>query len=74
MIKTLIKAYIKTRLNAIDKEIEELADKMVEEENHNETKSIIAQSAFEYSNETKTRLRKLTRRITIYQIIFGGIQ
>ena len=32
MFKTLIKTYIESRLNAIDAEVEDLADKIIEEE------------------------------------------
>ena len=74
MLKELIRAYLQTRLNAIDKEIEELSEQLVCEEDKAKEKSVISQSIFEYSSPTKRRIAKLARRIMLYQLIFGEIK
>ena len=48
MLKELIKAYLQTRLNAIDKEIEDLSEIVIKEEDDSKQKSVIAQSIFEF--------------------------
>lgn len=73
MLKELIKLYIQSRLNAIDAEIESLADKLIEEEESSE-RSVIAQAVFDYSAESKNRIKKLTRKVMLYQLIFGEIK
>lgn len=74
MLKELIKAYLQTRLNAIDKEIEEVSEQLIYEEDKAKEKSVISQSIFEYSSLTKRRIAKLARRIMLYQLIFGEIK
>ena len=71
MLKELIRAYLQTRLNAIDKEIEELSEILLEEEEKANEKSVIAQVTFVYSSKTLQRIKKLQRRIMLYQLIFG---
>ena len=74
MLKTLIKAYIESRLNAIDKEIEELSEIMVQEEEKAEAKDKVAQATFLFSKEITKRIKKLRTRISIYLILFGEIK
>ena len=74
MLKELIKAYLQTRLNAIDKEIEELSEILLEEEEKANEKSVIAQVTFVHSSKTLQRIKKLQRRIMLYQLIFGEIK
>ena len=74
MLKELIKAYLQTRLNAIDKEIEELSEILLEEEEKANKKSVIAQVTFVYSSKILQRIKKLQRRIMLYQLIFGEIK
>ena len=71
MLKELIRAYLQTRLNAIDKEIEDLSEQLVCEEDKAKEKSVISQSIFEYSSPAKRRIAKLARRIMLYQLVFG---
>ena len=71
MLKELIKAYLQTRLNAIDKEIEDLSEIVIKEEDDSKQKSVIAQSIFEFKPETTKRIRKLKTRILLYQLAFG---
>ena len=66
MLKELIKAYLQTRLNAIDKEIEDLSEIVIKEEDDSKQKSVIAQSIFEFKPETTKRIRKLKTRILLY--------
>ena len=74
MLKELIRAYLQTRLNAIDKEIEELSEILLEDEEKANVKSVIAQVTFVYSSKTLQRIKKLQRRIMLYQLIFGEIK
>lgn len=74
MFKTLIKTYIESRLNAIDAEIEDLAEILVEEEEKANEKSVIAQATFVYSSKTLQRIKKLQRRVMLYNLIFGEIK
>lgn len=74
MLKELIKAYLQTRLNAIDKEIEDLSEIVIKEEDDSKQKSVIAQSIFEFKPETTKRIRKLKTRILLYQLAFGEIK
>ena len=74
MLKELIKAYLQTRLNAIDKEIEDLSEIVIKEEDDSKQKSVIAQVTFIYSSKTLQRIKKLQRRIMLYQLIFGEIK
>lgn len=74
MIKELIKAYMQTRLNAIDAEIEGLAEVLVEEEEESKEKGAVAQATFDYSRESKKRIAKLSRRIQLYKLTFGEIK
>ena len=74
MKKKQIRAYLQTRLKAIDKEIEELSEILLEEEEKANEKSVIAQVTFVYSSKTLQRMKKLQRRIMLYQLIFGEIK
>lgn len=74
MLKELIRAYLQTRLNAIDKEIEDLSEIVIKEEDDSKQKSVIAQSIFEFKPETTKRIRKLKTRILLYQLSFGEIK
>lgn len=74
MLKELIKTYLQNRLNAFDKEIEELSEAIIQEEDAAKTKSVIAQSVFEFKPETTRRIRKLKTRISLYLIVFGEIK
>ena len=74
MLKELIKAYLQTRRNAIDKEIEDLSEIVIKEEDDSKQKSVIAQSIFEFKPETTKRIRKLKTRILLYQLAFGEIK
>ena len=74
MLKELIRAYLQTRLNAIDKEIEDLSEIVIKEEDDSKQKSVIAQSIFEFKPETTKRIRKLKTRILLYQLAFGEIK
>ena len=74
MLKELIKTYLQTRLNAIDKEIEDLSEIVIKEEDDSKQKSVIAQSIFEFKPETTKRIRKLKTRILLYQLAFGEIK
>ena len=74
MLKELLKAYLQTRLNAIDKEIEELLEILLEEEEKANEKCVIAQVTFVYSSKTVQRLKKLQRRIMLSELIFGEIK
>ena len=74
MFKTLIKTYIESRLNAIDAEVEDLADKITEEEEKANEKSVIAQATFTYNSTTLQRIKKLQRRVILYNLIFGEIK
>ena len=58
----------------IDKEIEELSEILLEEEEKANEKSVIAQVTFVYSSKTLQRIKKLQRRIMLYQLIFGEIK
>ena len=72
MFKTLIKTYIESRLNSIDKEIEELSEILVDEET--KATSTISKVTFEYSSQTTKRIKKLRIRMSLYLILFGEIK
>jgi len=74
MFKTLIKAFIENRFNAIDKEIEEIASEMVEDEDNTIAKGKIATITHEVNPSNVKRFRKLKMRIMLYSLLFGELK
>lgn len=65
MFKTLIKTYIESRLNAIDAEVEDLADKIIEEEEKSKWKKCNSTSNIHLQFNNIAKNKKTTKKSNI---------
>lgn len=74
MFKHLIKLFLENRLNNIAEKVEQITEKLIEEEDEVMKKGKIAQATFQISQEALREVKKMKTRVEIYEVIFGKVK
>lgn len=74
MFKTLVRIYIENRINCIEKEIEEIANSIAEDESKAIQQGLVASALNEISQVNIKRFKILKTKVALYSLLFGEVK